>query len=291
MVNFNRVGMKNQSTSTPEHQPPIVAAIRHLLRPLVRLLLSHGISFPTFCDLVKSAYVKVAEEEFKLASKPQTDSRISLLTGIHRREINRLRSETVTEINLSQHASMSALLLTIWSGHPEYMDEQGLPIPLPRLANKGGKLSFESLVQSVSKDFRARVVLDEWLRQGIVLLDNDDRVHLCADAFVQPQGIEEKIYYFGLNTHDHLAATVHNLAGGEPPFLERCVFYDKLSADSAKELAGYSRLVGMRTLHAVNKRAAELQKRDEGQPDAVYRANFGIYNFSEAETPDEIPTN
>lgn len=280
--------MNNQSTLTPEVQLPIIGAIRYLLRPLVRLLLSHGISFPAFCDLVKSAYVKVAEEEFRLASKPQTDSRISLLTGIHRREINRLRNEAVTEINLSQHASMSALLLTIWSGHPEYLGEQGLPIPLPRLANKGGGLSFESLVQSVSKDFRARVVLDEWLRQGIITLDNNDRVHLSADAFVQPQDMEEKIYYFGQNIHDHLAATVHNLAGGSPPFLERCVFYDKLSADSARELAEYSRIVGMRSLHAVNKRAAELQKRDQNKPDAVHRANFGVYHYSAAETSDEI---
>jgi hypothetical protein len=283
--------MKNQSNSASAAQSPIVAAIRHLLRPLVRLLLSNGIPFPAFCDQVRSIYVKVAEEEFRLASKPQTDSRISLLTGIHRREVNRLRNEQLSGINLSQQASMSALLLTIWSGHPEYLDKQGLPIPLPRLANNNKGLSFESMVQSVSKDFRARVVLDEWLRQGIVTLDSDDRVHLCADAFIQPQGIEEKIYYFGQNIHDHLAATVHNLTKGEPPFLERCVFYDKLSASSAKELADYSRQVGMRALHAVNKRAAELQKRDQGQLDAVYRTNFGVYNFSEAEAADETHAN
>lgn len=282
--------MDNQNTSAPGIPPSLVAAIRHLLRPLVRLLLSHGVTFPAFCNLAKSAYAKIAEEEFRLASKPQTDSRISLLTGIHRREINRLRNELATEISLSQRSSMSALLLAIWSGYPEYLDEQGLPVPLPRLANKGGGLSFESLVQSVSKDFRARVVLDEWLRQGIVMLDNDI-VHLRADAFVQPQETEEKIYYFGQNIHDHLAATVHNLAGGAPPFMERCVFYDKLSADSVKQLSDYSRSVGMKALHSVNKRAAELQKRDEGQADAVYRTNFGVYNFSEAEVPDETPKN
>lgn len=281
--------MKNQDKSNSESRVTIVAAISHMLRPLVRLLLANGITFTAFCDLVKTAYVKVAEEEFRLDSKPQTDSRISLLTGIHRREVNRLRTEPETEIDLSQPASMSALLLTIWSGNPEYLDDQGLPLPLPRLATKGGERSFESLVQSVSKDFRARVVLDEWLRQGIVTLDDDDRVHLCTDAFVQPQGLEEKIYYFGQNTHDHLAATVHNLAGGEPSFLERCVFYDKLSSGSVKDLADYSRVVGMRALHAVNKRAAELQKRDRGQPEAKYRSNFGVYNFSEAEAADEIP--
>jgi hypothetical protein len=280
--------MNNQDTSGAEPQAPVVAAIRYLLRPLVRLLLSHGISFPAFCDLVKSTYVKVSEAEFKLDAKPQTDSRISLLTGIHRREVNRLRNEAVTEIDLPQRASMSALLLTIWSGHPEYLDKQGMPIPLPRLASKGEGQSFEALVQSVSKDFRARVVLDEWLRQGIVTLDSDDRVHLSADAFVQPQDMAEKVYYFGQNIHDHMAATVHNLAGNAPPFLERCVFYDKLSADSTRELADYSRTVATRSLHAVNKRAAELQQSDQKKTDAVHRANFGVYYYSAAEATDEI---
>lgn len=281
--------MKNQNNPASESLPPLVAAIRYLLRPLVRLLLSKGISFPVFCDHVRSIYVKVAEEEFRLPDKPQTDSRISLLTGIHRREVNRLRNEQSSGINLPQHASMSALLLTIWSGQPEYLDAKGLPIPLPRLANNRKGASFESMVQSVSKDFRARVVLDEWLRQGIVTLDSDDRVHLCAEAFIFPQDMEEKIYYFGQNVHDHMAATVHNLGEGDPPFLERCVFYDKLSADSVRVLADYSRQAGMKALHVVNKRAAELQKRDQGQQDAVYRSNFGVYNFSEAEVPDEIP--
>lgn len=279
--------MNNQDTSSTTPQSPVVAAIRHLLRPFIRLLLLNGISYTIFCEMVKSSYVKVADAEFKLDAKPQTDSRISLLTGIHRREVNRLRNEAVTEINLPQHASMSALLLTIWNGHPDYLDEQGQPIPLPRLASKTDEKSFESLVQSVSKDFRSRVVLDEWLRQGIITLDRDDRVHLSAGAFVQPQDMAEKIYYFGQNIHDHLAATVHNLAGGTPPFLERCVYYDKLSADSIKELADYSRTIGMRSLHAVNKRAAELQQRDKGNKEAMYRANFGVYQYSEAEIQDE----
>jgi hypothetical protein len=279
--------MDTPGISAHESRTPVIAAIRYLLRPLVRLLLTHGITFQTCCELLKSAYVKVAEEEFGLADKPQTDSRISLLTGIHRREISRLRNEPAAELNLSQNASMSALLLTIWSGHPEYLDDQAKPISLPRLAKQGGGLSFESLVRSVSKDFRARVVLDEWLRQGLVTLDKGDNVHLVTDAFVQPQDMEEKIYYFGQNIHDHLAATVHNLAGNTPSFLERCVYYDKLSADSIGELAEYSRAVGMRALHSINKRAAELQKRDGGNANAVYRTNFGVYNFSEAEVKNE----
>lgn len=266
---------------------PIVAALRRVLRPLIRLMLSHGIRFQTFCDLVKSTYIQVAEEEFRLDNKEQTDSRISLLTGVHRRDVKRLRNESLTVSSLSLQASMSAQLLAMWSGHPEYLDSQGVPLPLPRLASKGGERSFEALVQSISKDFRARVVLDEWLRQGIATLDAQDNVHLAADAFVSPQGFEEKAFYFGQNIHDHLAATVHNLSGATPPYLERCVYYDKLTAESIKEYERFAKSAGMRAVHTVNRHAIELQKRDEGKIDAIYRTNFGIYNFTEVDHGDD----
>lgn len=265
----------------------VSAAIGHLLRPLVRILLSYGISFQSFSEMTKSAYVKVAEEEFKLADKPQTDSRVSLLTGIQRREINRIRNNPVAGIDLPQTGSMSAQLLAIWSGNAEYLDQDGMPIPLPRLPGKDEKPSFERMVQSVSKDFRPRVVLDEWLRQGVVTLDAEDMVHLSVEAFAQPQDIEEKHFYFGQNIHDHLAATAHNLAGSQPPFLERCVFYDKLSEESCRDLAEHSRTLGMIVIRAINRRAAELQKRDQGLSDAEFRANFGVYYFSEQEAPND----
>ncbi len=266
---------------------PLVAALRRVLRPLIRFLLSYGIGFQTFCDIVKSTYIQVAEEEFTLDGKPQTDSRISLLTGVHRRDVKRLRTESVAVSSLSLQASMSAQLLALWSGRAEYCDSHGVPLPLPRLESKGGEHSFEALVRSVSKDFRARVVLDEWLRQGIALLDEQDNVHLAADAFVSPQGLEEKAFYFGQNIHDHLAATVHNLTGVSPPFLERCVYYDKLTAESVKEYERVAKAAGMRALHTVNRRAIELQKQDAEKSDAIYRTNFGIYNFSEVDRGDD----
>lgn len=279
--------MEHTTSSIPESGKPLLTAVGHILRPLIRLLLARGITCTVFCDMVRATYIKVAESEFKLDDKPQTDSRISLLTGIHRREVNRVRNEKEDRITLSRHASLSAQLLAIWSGDQEYVDDQGNPIPLPRLASKGSEKSFESLVQSISKDFRARVVLDEWLRQGVVRMDEDDNVHLSPEAFLQPGDMGEKIYYFGKNIHDHMAATVHNLSGNAPPYLERCVFYDRLSAESVRELSDYARSTGMRALQAVNRRAAALQKADQGRADTAYRINFGIYNFSAMEASDD----
>ena len=67
------------------------APLARLLRPLVRLLIRSGITFPALIDLLRELYVNVAENEFPLPDKAQTDSRVSLLTGIHRKEVRRLR--------------------------------------------------------------------------------------------------------------------------------------------------------------------------------------------------------
>src|SRR5690606_30106121 len=45
-------------------QPPavLVSAIRKLLRPLVRLMLSHQITYPYLVSMLKSIYVEIADE-------------------------------------------------------------------------------------------------------------------------------------------------------------------------------------------------------------------------------------
>ena len=59
-------------------------ALRAVLRPLVRLLLQNQLTYPAFAALLKEVYVELADAEFRLSGKRQTDSRVSLLTGIHR---------------------------------------------------------------------------------------------------------------------------------------------------------------------------------------------------------------
>ena len=68
----------------------LVAALIRLLRPLVKLLLYHGITYPFLADLLKSVYVEVADREFPVEGKKQTDSRVSLLTGVHRKDVKGL---------------------------------------------------------------------------------------------------------------------------------------------------------------------------------------------------------
>ncbi len=261
----------------------IIAALQRILRPLVRLLIHRSIPFPFAANLLRRVYVRVAVEEFPVVGRPQTDSRITLLTGVHRKDVKRLRGERQPDLRAPRVASLSSQLIARWTTLPEYLDEQGAPRPLPRLPTAGGGHSFESLVRSLNTDIRPRVVLDEWVRLGIARLDEQEGVHLNVQAFVPPHGSDEMTYYFGRNLHDHVAAAAYNMLGQADPFLERSVHYNNLSAAAVAELTDLAKLRSMQVLQEINARALQFQQRDSGTPGASRRINFGVYLFSEDE--------
>lgn len=284
--------MSNLTKHNPgEPAPVLVKALKQLLRPLVRLLLNHGITFPYLCNLLKNLYVEVAESDFPLAGKKQTDSRISLLTGIHRKDTKRLRTQEMSDNEPPENVSIGAQLIAYWIAKPEYLDDQGQPRPLAKKSSgiKHDQPSgdFESLVQSVSKqDLRPRVILDEWLRLGIVHIDEQDRVVLNTEAFIPETHYDEKAYYFGQNLHDHIAAGSHNLLGHTPPFFDRSVYYNCLNQHSVNQLTDLGHELGMEALKKINRKAMQLQDADQNDAKAISRINFGIYFYSEQETPE-----
>src|SRR5262245_6581941 len=204
-------------------RPSLLNALRHLLRPLVKLLTAQGVTYPMLTELLKGIYVEVAVREFALGGTAPSDSRVSLLSGVHRKDVKRLRGAQAPGETMPEAVALGAQLAAAWTTRRDLRDRSGLPRPLPRLASQGGERSFEGLVASISKDIRARPLLDEWLRIGAVELDGEDRVVLRAAAFVPTRGFDEKAFYFGHNLHDHAAAADNNMQGGAPPSLDRSV--------------------------------------------------------------------
>jgi Family of unknown function (DUF6502) len=258
--------------------------LRKVLRPLVRLMLSQGINYAMVLEDLKRVFVSVAEDEFKIDGKEQTNSRITLLTGVHRKDVQRIRDEN--NEHFEPPYSIGAQIFGLWLGDSKYLDASGQPLALPRLASKGD-VSFESLVASVSKDFRARPVLDEWLRLGFVSIDYNDYVRLNVQAFIPNQDLEYKLSFLGMNVHDHMSAAVSNLNNQAEPMLERCVYYDGLTATNVDILHELAKQNGMNTIKALNRRAAAL-KAAQTEPGKVarresdkanQRMNFGVYFY------------
>ncbi|GAA6140323.1 DUF6502 family protein [Hydrogenophaga sp. 5NK40-0174] len=264
--------------------PAVVQALRRVLRPLVKLMLQNGVTIQYLNELLKRLFVEVADKDFRLDEKPSTDSRVSLLTGVHRKDVSRIRSLSSSEQDDGPSiVPLGTQVVSRWTAQPRYLNDDGSPKALPRMASEGGEVSFEALVSGINSDIRSRVVLDELLRLGVVSLTEQGRVKLNTHAFVPSKGADEKAFYLGHNLGDHACAAVRNVMGQEAPFMERSVHYSGLSAMSIRQLGQMAEHMGMKALLSVNQTAMEAEACDRNDPSEqpVHRMTMGIYFYSE----------
>jgi len=257
-------------------QAALVKAVVMLCRPLIKLLIEKGMTFPQFRELMKTLYVEVATEHFSLDDKKPSDSRVFVLTGIHRKDIKRIREQNEDDDQtITSSASLSAEIIARWNGIAEFLDDKNKPRPL-LAKGKGDAPGFEQLVSSVNKDVRPKVILEEWLRLNIVRM-KDDHVVLNRSAFVANKEFKEMAYYLGHNVHDHLASCVNNILTEEEPMLERSVYYASLTADSVDKLNVMASKKSNELLQYVNKQAIKLYDADKDKTDTKHRMRLGIY--------------
>ncbi len=259
------------------------AQMRRIFRPLARLMIAREFRYPEAAETLKLAFAEAAEDH-KLDGKRLTDSRASVLTGLQRRDLKRLRGAGAATPKIATAGPLSRVI-GAWLGDRRYRDEGGAPRPLPR--DEGpGEASFAELAAEVSSDVHARTILDELLRQGLVTIDPDNRIRLLTEAFVPRAGSEEIDYFLGANLGDHAeASTANMLAPGDPPFFERAVYYNRLTRESAEELERLARKALMDAMLRVNEAAKDAQMRDRDAPGATHRFRLSgyVYRADEAE--------
>ncbi len=259
----------------PQAAGALLAAVRRLLRPLVGLLIRKGITFPHMVDLLRGLYVEVAANDLLPDPKSRTDSRISLMTGVHRKEIRRQRPLQFRERTEPAVVTIATQVMARWLA----LTRDGVPPPLPRIADSTSD-SFERLVSEVTTDVRPRALLDDWIDQGLVRLDELDRVHLDVAAFLPRPGSDEQAFFLGRNLGDHMAAGSANmLADGTAPYLDRAAHYDRLTPETARRIEEAMRAHAEQVLRDANALALADIARDANPDGAGARVTLGVYVY------------
>jgi hypothetical protein len=250
--------------------------------PVVRWLLRHGVHYTAFTDALKQVFVSVARDELVAGDAKVTDSAISVLCGVHRKDVRLLGHAKAPLPAVPRSVPLASQVFTRWLTDPRYCDGTGQP---QSLARSGGDGSFEALAREVSTDVHPRTVLDELVRLGLVEVV-DDRVLPQAQLFVPAQGLEELTGLFSANVADHAAAAVHNLTEPGPKLLEQSVFADGLTPRSARLLANEARALWAAAFEAM---VAKARARVEADADAggTTRVRFGAYFHAEPLPDDE----
>lgn len=273
-------------------EPALAAqALALVLQPMARLMIDHGLQLPAMVELLKSALVNEAVGAYGLADKGSSDTRIALLTGVHRKDVKRLREAPPTATPSCPTVSVAASVVARWISEPRFLNTDQTARALARTPRRGsvGEPDFSTLVAEVSRDVGARSVLDELERLGVVTLQDDGYVALNATAFVPHEGQSELFHFLGTSVSDHLGAAVHNLAPDRcgPLMLDQSAFSQDLSAEQATQLQQQARRLWASVLQPFLQTATVAEQRSEGVVGPKHRIRFGVY-FHDVLQPEVV---
>lgn len=218
-----------------------------LLAPLARLMVQQGVPFADLAERLKGHYVQAALAETDVK---QTDSRLSVATGLSRREVARLKEFEAKPPKPNPLTRIVSLWLTQEGYH-----ENGQPKPLPR---QGDAPSFEALARMVLQDVHPRTFIDTLLATGTVVAEGKT-LHLVERSYVPAGGSAEQIAYLSENVGDHLAAAHENIHGGDARHFERALHMSDLSAEAVDALTTRFASAQMELLEALQTRAEALK--------------------------------
>jgi Family of unknown function (DUF6502) len=257
----------------------ILDACLVLIKPLIRLMLKHGITYTTFTAALKKCFVETAINELSEKQKASTDSAVSLLSGIHRRDIRNItRLADSAPTPLRKPISASAQLVAKWMSDPDFLDVKDRPLTLPRTGNV---ISFDSLAARISTDVRPRALLDDLLRLGLAQ-ETEDSVALIVHGFIPKTGFIELSEQMQNNLHDHIAAACANI-GDDKGFLEQAIYVDQLSEESAQQLHQTAAIAWRQAFKSVMRDAQvkfDFDHANTKKAKRKHRVRFGVYFYS-----------
>jgi Family of unknown function (DUF6502) len=265
------------------------SAVMHLLRPLVRILLNHGVPFSTFAEIARWVYVEVADKEFGIEGRKQSDSRISVITGLTRKDVARIKNVEKPEDRASGLSyNRAARVVSAWvREYPLEGTASGVaPLPLE------GRRSVSELVRRHSGDMPVRAVVDELLRVGAIRLRDTGEAELMHKHYLPPHGERRKLVYLGDDVADLIATIGHNLTAKAPDTMfQRKVFYDNVPEEHLPAVRTAARKRGEAAIDAlVNEMAVhdrDANPKIEGTK--RYRTMVGIYYHEELFAGGEEP--
>ncbi len=251
-------------------------ACRQLLRPVAALLMKCGITWKQFSDMSKSVFVDVATREFGIRGRPTNVSRVSILTGISRKEIKHQRDLLVSsETPRSGKTNDATRLLSGWFQDPAYLDRHGVPLAL---AERGAAPSFETLFHRYGGDTPFQTLMKELKAAGTIAVDGKGRL-VAKSRFHMPVPMSEgNIRYFGSNLFDHAKTLERNITGSaKQRRIEGFAVNDRINPDAAEQFHSFLDDRGQKFLEEIDEWLNKHRVADDSPDFVPIRLGVGIY--------------
>lgn len=273
---------------------PFSTLIIRIMRPVVRLLMRFGIPYKACAEAIKWCYVDVATRDFAVDGQ-QTKSRVAVITGLTRMEVEKLQREAPPAAHDNARAHhRAARVLTGWASDPQYLDRDGRPLTLPV---EGPAPSFAALVTRYSGGTTLRAVLDECTRVGAVQRVDEHTVTLLQADFIADADADHQqgLAVMGLSGQDLLGTIERNLRPEQTDrYLQRLVQQVGLREPQVLAARQYIRRKALQLIEDVDlylarlAREQELDAQVEPAAAVVERVGLGLYYFQDEPAPPPV---
>lgn len=243
-----------------------------MMQHIARWLIHSGVGYTDFVAALKPIFYEQAIAELERIQQNKTDSAVSLLSGLHRKDVSAFRQQTEQSIADAQPnfaISVPARVIARW-----------VALDLPhQIPVSGDENSFEGLVRHISTEKHPRSILFELQRLGVVE-QKGSYVILQQHSFTPDNQMQESKALFSANLSDHLAAGVDNFIS-EKTFthLEQAVHAEKLTLKSIETLRQLSIELWQNMAKQLLNVAITCCEEDQNQNDATYQFRLGIYQY------------
>ena len=116
-----------------QHAEVALRASVALMVPVARWLIRNGVQYGAFTAALKSVFLQVAREEIEGSGRKATDSALSILSGVHRKDVRALTAENAARELKPKSVSLVSQVFTRWVTDARYRNTDGSPRRLARL--------------------------------------------------------------------------------------------------------------------------------------------------------------
>lgn len=258
--------------------------IFRILKPLVRILLRNGIAYGTFVDMIRKIYVDVGYEEAYRREQKQTVSNVSILTGINRKEVKRLKeSMSFDSDNSLKKFNRIVRVLSGWQHDEEFLDSDHEPRDL---LLEGDSSSFASLVKQYSGDMPVVAMLNALIDSGNIKVIDNGNIQLINPNYLPSTDSGQKLNILGIDTAEFIETIDHNINVTHP---EDAWFQRKASNTHVKisSVAKIKKQVNKKAQQLLEDLDAEFSANETEDEKDSCAVSIGIYYYQNPAIDDK----
>ncbi len=256
------------------------AAIR-IFTPLVRMFLRHGIPYQAAAEWLRWCYVDVATREFKIPGRKQSKSRVAVITGLTRVDVDRLQKMPPPyKAQQYQEYQRAARVLTGWARDRGFQTSDGAPRRLPF---EGASPNFSELVERFSGGTPPRAVLDELTRVRAVRRTSDGKLELISPQYVPMAGKDplDQMDILGHAGGALVTTIAHNTDPAcEETWLQGQAFNDRIPASALAAVATHIKQRGRELVFEIDDYLYQRARTAPADEEDTVEAGLGVYFFS-----------